>query len=257
VDSATADTVLDTIHTCRAMRRFKQRAVPEREVRALLDAAIRAPSGGNAQNWRFVVVRDPAVKHALGEEVRRGTRWKQVVNRLDRKARRERGELTPEAEERAARSDAAFGELARNYEEVPVLICVCVVPDTSTVKAAFSWPSLQSAIAEHGLVGTLRFSLAGRRLADQAMWSAGYAAVQNILLAARAKGLGAVLTAPHFLSPPGRVERILALPKGVRLAAVIPVGYPLGHFGPVRRRPLDDFIFYDQYGRPTADNHQR
>ena len=211
--------VLDTIHTCRAMRRFEQRDVPEREIRALLDAAIRAPSGGNAQNWRFVVVRDSAVKHALG--------------------------------------DAAFGELALNYEKIPVLICVCVVPDTSTVRAAFSWPSIQSAIAEHGAVGTVRFSIAGRRLADQAMWSAAYTAVQNILLAARASGLGAVLTAPHFLSPPGRVERILALPKGVRLAAVIPVGYPLGHFGPVRRKPLDEFLFYNQYGSPTADNNQR
>lgn len=252
MSSETAEIVLDTIHTCRAMRRFEERDVPDREIRVLLDAAIRAPSGGNAQNWRFVVVRDAAIKHALGDEVRRGTRWKQVVNRLVREARREREELTPEAEKRAARSDASFGELALNYETIPVLICVCVVPDPSIVKAAISWPSIHSAVTEYGIVGAVRLGFSGRRFADQAMWSAGYAAVQNILLAARAKGLGAVLTAPHFLSPPGRVERILGLPKGVKLAAVIPVGYPSGYFGPVRRRPLREFVFRDQYGTPTA-----
>ena len=62
---------------------------------------------------------------------------------------------------------------------------------------------MRRALEEFGVLGTLRFAVYGSRISDQAMWAAGYPAVQNILLAARAKGLGALLTAPHFLNPPG------------------------------------------------------
>ena len=71
-------------------------------------------------------------------------------------------------------------------------------------------------------------------------------AVQNLLLAARGLGLGAVLTTPPWFSP-GAYERILGLPKNVTLTAVIPVGYPKGKFGPVRRPDPASLVRWDRY----------
>ena len=243
------ESVFDVMYTCRAMRRFANQDVPDSTVLELLDAAIRAPSGGNAQNWRFIMIRDRGVKRALGEEVRKRTRWKSTVDDLRIRAGRRTGILSgPEEEARARRGLNAFIAFGESFEEIPVLICVCVEPDKSTGRAAGSWPAIQSAIREFGFLGTLRFLGSGSRLAEQGMWATGYPAVQNILLAARAKGLAALLTTPHILGPPGRVERILGLPKGVGLAAIIPIGYPKGRFGPVRRRPVEEFVYRDTYG---------
>jgi nitroreductase len=63
-------------------------------------------------------------------------------------------------------------------------------------------------------------------------------------------GLGAVLTTPQLLGPPRRFEKILGLPNGVDLAAVVPIGYPKGKFGPVRRMPPR--VFKDRYGQTRA-----
>jgi nitroreductase len=58
--------VFEAIHTARAVRRFKPDPVPGRLITQILDAAIRAPSAGNAQNWAFLVVRDPEQRRQLG-----------------------------------------------------------------------------------------------------------------------------------------------------------------------------------------------
>ena len=78
--SATTGSMFEIMYTCRSMRRFTSQDVPEATVRELVDAAIRAPSGGNAQGLRFIVVRDPDVKRRLAEEVRKGTGWKITVD---------------------------------------------------------------------------------------------------------------------------------------------------------------------------------
>ena len=57
--------LFDIIHTTRAMRRLKPDPVPDELIRKILDAGIRAPSGGNNQTWRFLVVKDPAIKKAV------------------------------------------------------------------------------------------------------------------------------------------------------------------------------------------------
>lgn len=245
---ATTESVFDIMRTCRAMRRFRPEDVSDEVVLDLLDAAIRAPSGGNAQSWRFIVVRDTAVKRALGAEIGKSTRWKATVDELRLEAAMRAGDLSPEEAERTRRSLAAFNDLGEHIAQVPALICVCAELDLSTRRAAAARPAIRCAIDEYGVVGALRFAMAARRLVEQGMWASVFPAVQNMLLAARALGLGAVLTTPQLLGPPGRLERILELPKGVNLAAVIPVGYPRGNFGPVRRRPVEEFVFRDRYG---------
>lgn len=252
--SATTGSVFEIMYTCRSMRRFTSQDVPEATVRELVDAAIRAPSGGNAQGWRFIIVRDSEVKRRLAQEVRKGIGWKITVDQLRIAAGRRAGDITGEDEARARRGLDVFERFGEYFEEIPVLICVCVEPDLSTKAASGSWASIRRALREYGVVGTLRFAATGARMSEQAMWASGYPAVQNLLLAARAKGLGAVLTTPHLLGPPGRFERILELPKGAKLAAIIPIGYPKGRFGPVRRRPVEEFMYRDRYGASGVES---
>jgi nitroreductase len=75
-----------------------------------------------------------------------------------------------------------------------------------------------------------------------------YPAVQNILLAARALGLGATLTTLYLLFE-REVDDLFGLPAGVRSYALLPIGYPLGRFGPVRRKPLAEVVYRDRWGQ--------
>jgi len=77
-------------------------------------------------------------------------------------------------------------------------------------------------------------------------------AVQNMLLAARALGLGATLTTLH-LQFEQEAEAALGLPPGVHSYALLPLGYPMGRFGPVRRVPLADVVYEEQWGQAYRD----
>jgi nitroreductase len=77
-------------------------------------------------------------------------------------------------------------------------------------------------------------------------WSALYPAAQNILIAARALGLGSVFTTLHMTAEP-TVREVLGLPDGIRIAATIPIGWPEGKFGPVNRRPVEDFVHRNRW----------
>jgi nitroreductase len=77
-------------------------------------------------------------------------------------------------------------------------------------------------------------------------WSALYPAAQNILLAARALGLGSVFTTMHLTAEP-TVREVLAIPEPIRIAAMIPIGWPVGRFGPVNRRPVEDFVHSNRW----------
>jgi nitroreductase len=79
-----------------------------------------------------------------------------------------------------------------------------------------------------------------------------YPAVQNMLLAARALGLGATLTT-LYLSFEKEVSAALGLPPDVHSYALLPIGYPIGRFGPVRRVPLADVVFENRWGQPCRD----
>jgi nitroreductase len=74
-----------------------------------------------------------------------------------------------------------------------------------------------------------------------------YPAVQNMLLAARALGLGATLTARHLLYEK-ETEAALGLPPGVHSYAIVPIGWPMGKFGPVKRGSLAEFVYLDRWG---------
>lgn len=246
------ETVLEVIHSCRAMRRLETQEVPDELVEELIDAAIRAPSGCNTQDQRFVVVRDPDVKRALAEAVRKSIRWMQKVLEVRSNALRASGAMSDEEHAAGERAWKAVEYLAEHFEDSPVVIAACVEPEEQLGAAFRSGAAFKAAIFEYGVTGALRFTGSAGRIADRGACADIYPAVQNLLLAARAIGLGATMTTPQFMMPPGEVEEILGLPKGVMLAALIPIGYPKGRFGPVRRKPLEEYIYHDQYGKGTA-----
>jgi nitroreductase len=81
---------------------------------------------------------------------------------------------------------------------------------------------------------------------EQFTWSALYPAAQNILVAARALGLGTTFTTMHMTAEP-TVREVLGLPDHIRIAAMIPIGWPAGEFGPVNRRPVEDFVHRNRW----------
>jgi nitroreductase len=207
----TAD-LFEIIRTTRSMRRLKPDPVSNELIRKILEAGVCAPSGGNMQRWRFLVIRDPKVRETVGAYYKRA--WDEQVA-----PRYRSGEPAPgTSRERFERMLAAAEHLANHIHEAPVWIVPC-------------------------LEGTTPIRTSGSSI---------YPAVQNMLLAARALGLGATLTT-LYLQFGKEVEAALGLPAGVHSYALLPIGYPIGRFGPVRRIALADVVYEDRWGRPYRD----
>jgi nitroreductase len=202
--------LFDIIHTTRAMRRLKPDPVPDALIRRILAAGQCAPSGGNAQRWRFLVVKDRAIKQAVQVWYQRA--YDEVIGPHYQSSAPPPGM----DRERHQRQAAAVQYLTEHYHEAPVWIVACI---------------------DHGTQPPNRWS--GANI---------FPAVQNMLLAARALGLGATLTTRHLLYEK-EAEAALGLPPGVHSYAIIPIGYPLGNFGPVRRGPLADIVYADHWGQ--------
>jgi nitroreductase len=202
--------LFDTIQTTRSMRRLKPDPVPDTLIRRILEAGQCAANGGNAQPWRFIVVKDPAIKQAVQVWYKRA--FDEVIGPRYQSSAPPPG-MDPE---RYRRQSEAVRYLTDHFHEAPVWIVACI---------------------EHGTHQTNRSS-----------GSSIYPAVQNMLLAARALGLGATLTTRHLLYEK-ETEAALGLPPGVHSYAIIPIGYPIGTFGPVRRGPLADIVYQDRWGQ--------
>ena len=211
-----ADTneLFEIMHTTRAMRRLKPDPVPDALIRKILEAGICAPNGGNTQRWRFLVIKDQAIKRQVQQYYKRA--FDEVVGP------RYLSSAPPPGVSRDAytRQHAAVEYLTDHFHEAPVWIVACL---------------------DEGAAPPTRWSGASI-----------YPAVQNMLLAARALGLGATLTT-LYLSFEEEVETALGLPADVHSYALLPIGYPMGRFGPVRRVPVDDIVYQDCWGQPYQD----
>ena len=209
--ASTAD-LFEIMRTTRSMRRLKPDPVANELIRKILEAGVCAPSGGNMQRWRFLVVRDPQIKQAVGAYYRRA--WDEQVG-----PRYRSGEPAPGMDrDRFLRLLDAAEYLAAHIHEAPVWIVPCLEAGTPTRTSG----------------------------------SSIYPAVQNMLLAARALGLGATLTT-LYLANEQETDAALGLPPGVHSYALLPIGYPIGRFGPVRRIPLADVVFEDRWGEPYRE----
>jgi nitroreductase len=206
-----APDLFEIIRSTRSMRRLKPDPVPAALLRQILDAGSCAPSGGNMQRWRFLVVRDAAVKQTVAAFYKRA--WDETVG-----PRYRAGAPAPgSSQEQFRRTLDAAEHLAAHLHEAPVWIIPCLQGEAPTRTSG----------------------------------SSIYPAVQNMLLAARALGLGATLTTLYLMFEK-EVEAALGLPRDWHTYALLPIGYPLGHFGPVRRVPLEEVVYEDRWGQPSA-----
>ena len=205
------------MHTMRAMRRLKPDPVPDAMLRQVLDAAVCAPSGQNLQRWAFLVVDDPAGKRFFGEryDYWMRNRFADVLEKVDWTTRE--GRLVK-----------AAMHLSEHMHEVPVLLFCCGVRD---------WPFAVPPAQRIGLAPPSYGSI--------------YPAVQNVLLACRALGLGASLTTMHQMFEP-EMHEFFGIPDTHGVVAVIPIGFPVGRFGPVAREPAASKTHYGRWGGHKA-----
>jgi nitroreductase len=233
----TAD-LFEIMYSSRSMRRFTDEPVSDETIEKLIDAAIHCPSGSNAQNWKFVVVRDKP--KLLKIQALWKTSWSfygETINAI----------LRPGEDAAAkARQTKAGTYMVDHMHEVPALIFVCAKKDTVIADAFQSPSTMISAVKHFGLAGTIKLIAGASRTSHMAAGGAAFPAVQNLLLAARALGLGAVLTTPQAFQP-GAYEEILGIPADATLCAVIPIGWPKGKFGPVSRPAASEVMSWDQY----------
>lgn len=194
----------------RSIRRFRADRRPDRAaIEALLAAAITAPSASNKQPWRFLVVRDPQVRQDMAAAVRA------AVARVA-------AAVEPAYED----SFRAYGDYFTRFEDAPVVIAAL----------ARASPLLSNMTASGSLQPEDRRAIAA--MEERSAWVSVGLAIENLLLAAHAAGLGASgMTGP--LIAEGALKEILGVRASWCIAALIPVGYPDEAPAPTRRKPLD------------------
>lgn len=207
-----ADTIglLDGICNTRAIRRYRNEPIPESVLRDIVFAASRAPSASNRQPFRFVVLTDSPTAVAAKQVIAKGAREVWGVKRGRDRYDEGSGKDAASPKATMARS---MEDYVATIEHVPVLILACVLLHREP------------------------------HLTDGASI---YPACQNLLLAARALGYGGVMTSWH-LKVESELRDLLHIPDEAAIAASITLGRPEGHHGPVRRRPLGEFVFLDQW----------
>ena len=203
----------DLVGNVRTMRRLKTDPVSDQLLRKVLDAGVQAPSGMNSQPWAFLVVRDAEKKRWFADRYKAG-----VESRF--------GPLEIPNDDRSelARMGRALRYQCDHMHEFPILLMVAGKRD---------WPFR---VPECERVGKAPPN-----------YGAVYPCVQNILLACRALGLGAALTTMHQVFE-DELHEHFAIPDDFGVVVTIPIGYPVGKLGPVRRAPAADVTYVDEWG---------
>ncbi len=197
--------VWEAMSTARAIRRFNGKRVDDATLHRCLEAATWAPSGGNWQSWRFVVLRSPEVRAAVAKAAAISLSVIEPLYSMTRPS--------PDDDSRAARSHRATYEL-------------------------------------HDRAGDLTSVLFTTRNYDSAsellLGGSVYPALQNFLLAARAQGLGACPTSWASYGE-SLIREAVGVPADWLLAGHVVVGWPRGHHGPLRRRPVEQVTSIDHW----------
>ena len=211
------DTVglLEGLTTTRAIRRYRDEPIPAEALRAILFAATRAPSGSNRQPFRFLVLRDGPKATAAKKLIGDAARRFWIAKRAADGYDTGSGAAENSAKARMGRTMEQFVDA---FERVPVVILPCLIRyrgPTSTEGASV------------------------------------YPACQNVLLAARALGYGGVFTGWN-MAVDAELRALLGVPDGTLIAGTITLGRPAGRHGPVRRRPMEELVYEEQWGAAPA-----
>lgn len=202
--------LLEGINSTRAIRRYRDESIPEKDLRDMLFAATRAPSGSNRQPFRFVVLTDSDKAKQAKVLIKQGAesvwRAKKTNDQYDQRS----GADSASPKARMARTMDSYVE---NFDKVPALILPCLVRyrEPTPMEGASVYP-----------------------------------AVQNLLLAARALGYGGVITGFHHMVET-ELKNLLGIPEEVFVSCTVTLGKPKGKHGPVRRRPMNELVYGDTW----------
>ena len=195
----------EALFTQRAIRRFKPDPVPEDVVRDIMESTVRAPNGGNTQQWRFIVITDAELRRQLGALYHEAW-WAK---------RADAGIYSPEDLPPGRNALRSAMRLANEIGGAPLIVMICATA-TGPAAAASVIPS-----------------------------------AQNMLLAARALGVGGTITTLHPVVEE-RVHALFGIPDTAQVVYCMPLGYPRGTFGTVTRRPLSEVCALDRWDNPVA-----
>jgi nitroreductase len=211
------------MHSTAAVREFTPEPVPDEVLVRILDHARFAPSGGNRQGWRVLVVRDrdtrqalatltaPAAKRYAAQQRAGENPW----NSVDRTA----------VDARAIEATPVPGRLTEPLLQAPVVLVVCV--DLKVVA------STDQDLPRVGIVSGASI----------------YPFAWNILLAARHEGLGGTITTLAVAQEP-KLQALLGLPAHVAVCAVMPLGQPVKQLTKLTRKPVSAFAMHERWGGP-------
>jgi nitroreductase len=204
--------------TQRAVRKVLPDPVDDAIVLRCIELALKAPTGSNGQNWEFVVVKDRQLKERLAGQYRQV--WK-VYGGIGRRI------LARDDPSMMKVLDAVEWQVA-HFAEIPVVVVACLRGGRPPIGPL-------PPVGESSYYGSI------------------YPSVQNLLLAARAMGLGAsLITLPLWSTT--AVRRILGLPISVQPCCAVPLGWPRGSYGPTTRRSVGEVVHLDRFGeRPWID----
>ena len=208
----------DLVGNVRAMRRLRPDPIPDELLFKVLNAGVQAPSGMNTQPWSFLVLRKDDDKQWFAE------RYKAAIeSRFGGAVAAKDGDVSG-----LARQLRALRYQMDHMQDAPYLLLVCGKRD---------WPFK---VAEADRVGLAPPN-----------YGAVYPCVQNILLACRAVGLGAALTTMHQVFE-DELHAYLKIPQDYGVVVTMPIGWPMGKFGPVTRTPAEDCTFFNGWGNDSG-----
>ena len=211
----------DVMRTTFAARSYTGEPVPDEVIYRILDHARFAPSGGNRQGWRVVVVRDadardtlaelavPAAKRYTAQIAAGQSPWNSVEPLAP----------TPEEIERTAPPS----RLTETFREASVVLVVCV--DLRLVASTDQYLERVGVISGASI----------------------YPFVWNVLMAARHEGYGGVITT-LAVAQEGKIKELLGVPENVAVCAVVPLGRPVKQLTKLRRGPVEGFTVRERWG---------
>ena len=210
------DATMKVIQDRRSVREYTAEAVSRQDLDMILEAARQAPSGENAQPWRFIIVQDPATRKKLGALAGGGSGRRFTAEFVTKKMQERFSGLQDEAKRRAAFEKLTSGQVSAFLADAPVSIVVCGKKD---------------------------------------VWDMPYdtsASIENMLLMVTALGLGACwVIAPCIdIRDEERIKALLGMPEGFKAVSIISVGHPTRSHRPRPRLRLTDLVFEETWGDP-------
>ncbi len=206
----------------RSIRHYTDESVSEEHIEMILEAARQAPSGENAQPWRFIIVKDLAMRKQLGTVAGGGSGRRFTAEFVTHKMQARFSSLEDEAKKKAIFEKLTSGRVSAFLTDAPVSIVVCGRKD---------------------------------------VWDLPYdtsAAMENMLLMVTALGLGACwVIAPCIdIRDEERLKDLLGVPEGIKIVSIVAVGHPARSHRPRPRLPLNELVYSENWGSPYYEEEK-